>query len=65
MKLLLSILGGLSDLIAWFTERGERQIGKQEQQNVDDKATIEKLEAEQQVAVNPVSSIDELRNGNF
>lgn len=68
MGIILNILGGLVDLFQWFSGYNQRQLGKQQQQNEDEKIVVRENKAELQAAVNRPNDqqlSDELRGGHF
>jgi len=51
--------------VQWAINFDQRQVGRQEQLADDEKTNVKQAEAELSAAVNPVSSVDELRRHNF
>lgn len=65
MALFGFLLEFTTNLVSFFTGWKEKQIGRQEQQNADDKSIIQKLEAEKAAAASRPSAVDDLFSNRF
>lgn len=65
MGYVLAAIKFVTDIIEWFTNRSQRQIGMEEQQNADATKTIQQLEAEQNASAQHYDSVDELSKHDF
>lgn len=62
---LFDILDGALSLWGWFKDKGQRDLGKKEQQNADAKSTIKTLDAELAASVKRPTPADSLRKHDF